>query len=350
TFVAQMSSTPSPSSATRRARAGGHSLASTPRIVSRSSRCSSVNWPALALPESVGGLGYGWVELGILLEEMGEVAAPGPLLATTTQFAPAVLRCGTPDQADRFLRPVAAGEATGALAVDEGDGASSLTDVEARGTVADGKVTLTGRKRLVQDGADADEVAVAVRIDDELRVVVVPGSEVEARRLEPVDPTIGHAELDLDGATVDADRVLGAGDATSGLVRALEERSVGLSLTTLGACTRIFEMTLAYAKEREQFDVPIGSFQAVKHKLADMYADREKAAALCHFAALCLAEDDDRRTLAARLARTSVRACRRRMVKEGLQLHGGIGYTWEHDLQLHLRRAQATGLSGAWLA
>jgi alkylation response protein AidB-like acyl-CoA dehydrogenase len=304
----------------------------------------SLDWPALALPESAGGLGYSWVEQGILLEEMGHVAAPGPYLATVSQFAPVLLECGTDEQIERFVRPVASGELTGTLALDEGAGTWSVNDVAATATIEGGEVVLSGTKRFVVDGATADEIAVVVLMDGEVRVVVVPGSLVPATPLEPIDATTPHADLALDGVRVEADRVLGSGDSGAGVGRAVEVATTAVALTTLGACSRIFDMTLAYVKEREQFGVPIGSFQAVKHKMADMYRDRERAAALCHFAALCIAEDDDRRTLAASMAKAAAGDCQRRMVKDGLQLHGGIGYTWENDLHLFLRRARVGDL------
>ena len=303
-----------------------------------------LDWPALALPESVGGLGYSWVEQGILLEEMGYCAAPGPYLATVTQFAPTMLECGTAEQIERFVTPVAAGEMTGTLALDEGTGTWSVDDVAATATVEGDEVVLSGTKRFVVDGSTADEIAVVARVDGDVRVVVVPGSAVTVTPLEPIDATTPHADLSLDGVRVEADRLLGSGDATVGVGRAVEVATTAIALSTLGACSRIFDMTLAYDQEREQFGVPIGSFQAVKHKLADMYRDRERAAALCHFAALCIAENDDRRTLAASMAKAATGDCQKRMVKEGLQLHGGIGYTWENDLQLFLRRAKVGGL------
>jgi len=304
-----------------------------------------LDWPALALPESVGGLGYSWVEQGILLEEMGRRAAPGPYLATVTQFAPVVLECGTDEQIERFVGPVATGELTGTLALDEGAGTWSTADVTATATIEGDEVVVSGTKRFVLDGATAGEIAVAVGLDDEIRVVVIPRSEVsDTTELEPIDHTTRHADLTFDRIRVPLDRLLGDGDSTAGVARAVEQATTAVALTTLGACSTVFDMTLAYVKEREQFGVPIGSFQAVKHKLADMYRDRERAAALCQFAALCIAEDDDRRTLATSMAKASAGDCQKKMVKEGLQLHGGIGYTWENDLHLFLRRARVGDL------
>ncbi|MGI9601703.1 MAG: acyl-CoA dehydrogenase family protein, partial [Acidimicrobiales bacterium] len=118
-----------------------------------------------------------------------------------------------------------------------------------------------------------------------------------------------------------------------------------VALTTVGACQRIFEMAVDYAKERQQFDVPIGSFQAVKHKLADMYRDVERARALAFYAALCLAERDQRSELAVSMAKAAAGECQQRCVQDGLQLFGGIGYTWENDLHLFLRKAKVGELT-----
>jgi alkylation response protein AidB-like acyl-CoA dehydrogenase len=141
---------------------------------------------------------------------------------------------------------------------------------------------------------------------------------------------------------VPAERVLAEpGSADRGLARALEAATVALATATAGTCRAIFDMTLAYAKVREQYGKPIGSFQALKHRLADMYLSVERASSLCWFAALTIAEEDPRRAEAAHLAKAAVGECQRLVVGEGLQLHGGIGYTWEHDLHFLLKRAKA---------
>ena len=184
------------------------------------------------------------------------------------------------------------------------------------------------------------EIAVAVRIDGELRVVTVPGSSVQAVEGIPVDPGVRHATVALDGVRVPAGRLLGDGDAADAVRRALEESVTAVAAVTLGACQRIFDIINAYAKERIQFGVPIGSFQAVKHKLADMYRDVERARVLVYYAALTLAEDHPDRTLATSMAKAAAGEAQRRCVQDGLQLAGGIGYTWEHDLHLFLRRAK----------
>jgi alkylation response protein AidB-like acyl-CoA dehydrogenase len=128
------------------------------------------------------------------------------------------------------------------------------------------------------------------------------------------------------------------------LARVLEEATTALSLSTVAACRAIFEMTLQYTKDRHQFGVPIGSFQAVKHRMADVYLAVERASALAYFAALTIAEDDERRAVATAMAKSAAGQCQRLVVRDGLQLHGGIGYTWEHDLHFLLKRAKASDL------
>ncbi|MDQ2754865.1 MAG: acyl-CoA dehydrogenase, partial [Actinomycetota bacterium] len=146
------------------------------------------------------------------------------------------------------------------------------------------------------------------------------------------------------GVEVTADRVLvdpGDPAATAVIARAAEEATAAVAASTAGTCRAIFDMTLQYAKDREQFRRPIGSFQALKHRLVDMYLAVERASALASFAALTIAEDDDRRSLAVSAAKAAAGDCQRLVVQEGLQLHGGVGFMWEHDLHLYLKRAKS---------
>ena len=301
---------------------------------------AGLEWPAMALPENAGGLGYGWVELAIVLEELGRHAAPGPFMSTVTQYAPLIAEVAGPGQVAELLAPVAAGRVTGTIAVDDGAGTWDPADVQATARRDGGDLVLSGTKQYVLDGATADEIAVAVRIGGALRVVLVPGSAVQPEEVVPIDPGVRHATVALDGVRVPADRLLGDGDATDAIRRALEESVTAVAAITLGACQRIFDIINAYAKERIQFGVPIGSFQAVKHKLANMYRDIERARVLVYYAALTLAEDHPDRTLAASMAKAGTGEAQRLCVQDGLQLAGGIGYTWEHDLHLFLRRAK----------
>jgi len=321
-------------------------------------RMVELYWPALAIPEDQGGLGLGFVEVAIVAEQLGRVVAPGPYLATVTQFAPAVREVGgaSPLVAD-LLGRVAAGGLTGAVALAEdgsGDPAAATATAEpTAGTTGDdeGGWVLNGVIGAVLDGASADEVLVVARAagsegTDGLGVFVVPHTDLEAATTpRPVlDPTLPLADLVLDGVAVPAQRVLaapGAAGVAGALERAGHEATVALAMVAVGACREIFEQTVEYAKVRMQYGRPIGSFQALKHRMAEMYLEVERAASLCWFAALTIAEDDPRRADAASMAKAAAGECQRLIVRDGLQLHGGIGMTWEHDLHFLLKRAMA---------
>ncbi len=176
-----------------------------------------------------------------------------------------------------------------------------------------------------------------------MRAVVVPVSAVKTEPLDAFDGSRRLVHITLDGVRLERDAVLGDPDvsAAPALRRALEEATVCLALEMVGTAQSIFDITLEYAKQREQFGVPIGSFQATKHKFADMMIALERARALGYFAALTIAEDDPRRTSATSVAKAAAGDCQRLMAKEGIQIHGGIGYTWEHDMHLYVRRIKS---------
>ncbi len=306
-------------------------------------------WPALGIGEDHGGLGLSFVEVGLVVEEMGRVVAPGPFLATVTQFAPLVREAGTPEQRTAFLPRVAEGSLTGTLALAEGDGVWRADAVHTTARPVGAGWVLDGAKSHVFDGATADEIAVVARREgtsgeDGIGVFVVAGSTVSARSREVIDPTQPIADLALEGVEVTSDRVLiqpGDPRAPRAVARAVEEATTAIALSMTGTCRVIFETTLQYAKDREQYGRPIGSFQALKHRLADMFLAVERASSLAYFAALTVAEDDDRRALAASMAKAAAGECQRLLAEEGLQLHGGIGFTWEHDLHFLLKRAKS---------
>jgi Acyl-CoA dehydrogenase, C-terminal domain len=228
------------------------------------------------------------VELAIVLEELGYAADPTPFLATATWFAPL---------AGRLPRDAGTGAGTG---------------------VCDG----TGR--FVLDADRADEVALVTRDG----VVVMSGPELRAERVETFDPTLHLAHVRADG-----------------LVPGIPELALmGLAISVVGSCRRILDLTVAHVRQRVQFGVPIGSFQAVKHKAADMHVAIERARALAYFAALTIAEDDPRRRRAASMAKAAAGECQELVFRNGFQLFGAMGYTWESELQIHLKRAAAGDL------
>ncbi|MEU9288581.1 acyl-CoA dehydrogenase family protein [Streptomyces sp. NPDC048275] len=234
-------------------------------------------------------LDLGWleappVELAIVLEELGYAADPTPFLATATWFAPL---------AGRLPR----GSGTGVF---------------------------DGIGRYVLDADRADEIALLTRDG----VSVVNGSDVCGERVSTFDPTLHTAHVDV------PDLVPGIPDLAL----------MGLAISTVGSCRRILDLAVAHVKERVQFDVPIGSFQAVKHKAADMYVAIERARALAYFSAMTIAEDDPRRGRAAAMAKAAAGECQRIVFRGGFQLFGAMGFTWENELQIHLKRAKAGDL------
>ncbi len=315
------------------------------------SQMVELGWPALTVPERAGGLGMGTVELAVVVEELGRVLAPGPFVPTVTQLAPIVAEAGSREQQERFLGGIAAGELTGTLALVEESGSVDAGHITATATPDGDGFVLEGAKETVVEASTADEIAVVARTpgtrgDDGGGAFVVSRSDVRLEPIDALDPTRPLARVALDGVRIGADRALGApGPATAAAVRrAVEVAAMALAVETVGAAQAIFDITLAYAKQREQFGAPIGSFQAIKHKFADMLVALERARATSYFAALTIAEDDDRRALATSTAKAAAGDSAALLAKEGIQIHGGIGYTWEHDMHLYVRRVKSSSL------
>jgi alkylation response protein AidB-like acyl-CoA dehydrogenase len=283
-----------------------------------------LGWPAIGVPEADGGLGLTFVETGLVVEELARVVAPSPFVATVTQFAPLVREAG----GNEWLAKVADGAITGTLV--QGDVAEKKDGSAYR---------VFGRATHVLDAATADELVVVARGG----VFVVPASAATIEPMSVIDPTMPMATVTLRDVSVPADRVLvepGDPRGPVAIERAMGEAITAMALSCVGTCRVIFETTLEYAKAREQFGKPIGSFQALKHRFARMYLEVEKASALAYFAALTIAEDDERRATAPSMAKAGASHCQRLVVTDGLQLHGGIGFTWENDLHFWLKRAK----------
>jgi alkylation response protein AidB-like acyl-CoA dehydrogenase len=245
-----------------------------------------------------------------------------------------------------FLAGVASGDVTGSLALAEG----GRWELEAVRTTArrDGSSwVLDGVKTHVVDAVSATELAVVARGEPGLGVFVVPAAAVRCETPPAIDPTLPVSTVTLAGVAVEGGRVLvepGDPRAEPALARVLEQATTALALSTVATCRAIFETTLQYVKDREQFGRPIGSFQAIKHRLAECYLAVERASALAWFAALTIAEDDDRRATATAMAKAAAGECSQLLTRDGLQLHGGVGFTWEHDLHFLLKRAMAGNL------
>jgi alkylation response protein AidB-like acyl-CoA dehydrogenase len=285
-----------------------------------------------------------------VVEELGRALTPGPLLSTISQFVPAVRALGDADQVTRFLGPVATNGATGTLAISEATGSFDPSTVTAIATPGgSGSYVLNGVKQGVMEADAANEVVVIARVPgtegaEGVGAFVVRNDALAITPIAALDPSRTLATVALDDVSVSADRVLGVPgpETVSALARVVQEATVAIALESVGTAQQVFDISLEYAKEREQFGVPIGSFQATKHKLADLLVLLERARALGYFAALTIAEGDERAPVATSMAKAAAGDAAKRIGKEGIQIHGGIGYTWEHDMHLYVRRLQSS--------
>ncbi len=306
----------------------------------------SLDWPALAISEEDGGLGLTFVDTAVVVEELGRVVAPGPLLATMTQFVPVVRETGTTDQRRQFLQQVASGAVTGTLALADVPRGWGLGDITMTAERAEDGWVLNGTKRGVVADAAVGEVAVIAHVGEGVGAFVVPGAEARLAPVRSLDASRPLCTATFDRVAVPAGQALGepGSDATTvGVLRALEEATVAIALETVGVCDTLFQMVLAYVKERKQFGVPVGSFQAIKHKMANMFLAIERARALCYYAVAAIAEDTTDRATAASMAKAASDECQREVCRESFQSFGGIGFTWEHDAHLFIKRAETDG-------
>jgi len=313
-----------------------------------------LDWPALHIPEAYGGIGLGHVDLAVLLEATGESLLCAPLFSTVALAANAILEIGSEEQKQSLLRSIAEGDQTATLAFTEASGRWEAGGIEMTATPDGDDFILDGRKNLVVDGHSADRILIVARRPDSsgeegLSVFVVSGDEpgLARKTLPTMDQTRRLTDLDFTGVRVSRDKVLGApNEAWSGLRRTLDLAAIALAAEQVGGATRCLEMAVEYSKEREQFGRPIGSFQSLKHKCADMFIEVESARSALYYAA-CIADDgsDDLKTNAS-LTKAWCSEAYFKCAAESIQIHGGVGFTWEYDPHLHFKRARA---SEAWL-
>jgi alkylation response protein AidB-like acyl-CoA dehydrogenase len=308
-------------------------------------------WLGLIFPEAHGGVGLGFVDLVVLLEEMGRVVMPGPYFSTVLLGGLAILEAGSPSQQRDWLPRIATGQARVTLAwmeptarLDPGGVMVSATD--------DGRqFTLSGTKLFVPDAHTADALVTVARTgkgagpDEGISLVLVPKNTpgLEVTLLPTMDQTRKLCEVKLSGVTVPREAALGEpGRGWGPLMRVVERATVGLCAEMCGGAQRVLDMTAEYAKIRVAFGKPIGAYQGVKHKAADMLVDVENAKSLTYYAAWAVDEGAPEAALATSMAKAYVSDAYRKVSGTGIQLHGGIGFTWEHDLHLYFKRAKGS--------
>jgi alkylation response protein AidB-like acyl-CoA dehydrogenase len=309
---------------------------------------ADMGWQAMHIPEEHGGAGFSFLELGILLEEMGRTLTPTPFFSTVVLGATAVLIAGSDGQKAEILPAVAAGDLRLTVAqVEPGPGSWDERGIEMT-AVADGDgYRLSGTKSYVLDGHTADSVIVAARTGEGISLFLVPGDAPGLRRarLETMDMTRKQAELVFEDVAVPASALLGApGTGWDTLAAVLEFAAVALAFEQVGGAQKCMEMSVEYAKVRTQFGRPIGSFQAIKHKCADMLLHVESAKSAAYYAGWAASEENDEFPIVAPLAKAYCSDAYFDVASETIQVHGGIGFTWDHDAHLYFKRAKSSEL------
>jgi alkylation response protein AidB-like acyl-CoA dehydrogenase len=302
------------------------------------STMAGLGWLGVLVPEAHGGLGLGMVDLVVLQEELGKLPLPGPFLSSAVLATRAAVLLG----ADDLLADLAAGTRRGTVAVEEPGYGDPLGAIAARAKAgADGDDwVLSGTKPLVLDGAHADWALVVARDEDGLGTFLLetPGGEA----VPALDVTRPMARLELDGRR--ARRVGPAGDQRAVWERILDDVAVALCAEMVGTAERALELAVEYAKVRVQFGRPIATFQAIKHKAAEMLHHLELARVGTHFAAWASDTDDPDRARAAAMCKGYVGEAADMVTAESIQVHGGVGFTWDVDCHLLYRRAKQDDL------
>lgn len=307
---------------------------------------AEMGWLGASIPEEYDGLGLGYLELCVIAEELGRAVAPIPFSSTVYLFAEAIMIAGSDEQKQKYLPKVASGEIIGTLAMSERAGAVTPKSIQ---TSASGG-TVSGTKIPVPDGDIANHIVVAARTgsgNDErsISLFVVDGDAAGVTRttVDTVDPTRSHASITFDNA--DAEPLGEAGEGWSIIERIFDRAAVLFAFEQLGGSQAALEMGRDYALERYAFGRQIGSFQAIKHKLADMYVATELARSNCYYGAWALSTDAPELPVAAATARVSATEAYHHCSKENIQVHGGMGFTWEFDCHLHYRRSKLLSLA-----
>jgi alkylation response protein AidB-like acyl-CoA dehydrogenase len=298
----------------------------------------------LHIPEEFGGMGFGYVELGVVLEEMGRALLCAPYFSTVVLAANALLQSGDDAAKAKYLPGIASGATIATLAVAEKAGTWEESGVTLTAKNSGGTWTLSGEKLYVTDGHTASLVLVVARTAKGLALFAVDGSAkgLARRALATMDQTRKQAALEFSNVTAE---LIGAdGDGARILSTVMDLAAVGLAAEQVGGAQKVLDMAVEYAKVRVQFGRPIGSFQAIKHKCADMLLEVESAKSAAYYAMWCASEMNDELSQVASLAKAYCSEAYFHATAENIQIHGGIGFTWEHPAHLYFKRAKSSEL------
>src|SRR6202162_3359555 len=311
-------------------------------------KIAGLGWTALGIPEQYGGVGS-FLDLVVVLEEAGRALMPGPFFATMGLAVPALLEAGTAAQKKEVLGALAPGSARATLAFTEPSGRWDAAAVTLAAKPSGGGWQLDGVKLFVPDAEAADYIVVAARTrgegEDGISLFLVKGrpAGMTVTSLKTLDMTRRWSEVRFDGVKLDSDSLMGqAHNAWPHLKRALEWATAALCAEMVGGAQKVLETSTEYAKTPHQFAKPIGIYQAVSHKLADMLVLSESGRSATYYAAWAIDADAPDRSLASSMAKAYVSDAYRKVAGDGIQVHGGIGFTWEHDMHLYFKRAKSS--------
>ncbi len=299
---------------------------------------------SLTIPEEFGGSGFTYVELLVVLEEMGAALLCAPFFSSVVLAANALLASGDDEAKKSYLPGIASGETIATLAITEDNGKWDFSGIELAATKQGDGWELNGHKMFVIDGHVANLIIVAARTDAGVSLFAVPGDAPGLTRtpLPTMDQTRKQARLEFSGTPA---TLIGTdGGAEPGLSKTLDLAAVALAAEQVGGAQHVLDASVEYAKTRIQFGRPIGSFQAIKHKCADMLLEVESAKSAAYYAAWAAAEDSDELPVVASLAKSYCSEAYFHAAAENIQIHGGIGFTWEHPAHLYFKRAKSSEL------
>ena len=311
-------------------------------------KMAELGWLGLVIPENYGGGGLSYVDLVLVMEEMGRVLLPSPFI-WTVMVAEAIKRAGSDSQKSSLLPKIAAGELIATIAYLEPSAVWSADGIAMTAREEGAGYVLEGTKLFVNDGHIADCILVAARSggsgDRGISLFALESKRagVAVTSLTTMDQTRKLAEIKFNGVKVDAGDVIGEpGKGWNTLSEIIDRGKIMLAGEMMGGAQKVLEMTVDYAKVRVQFGRPIGSFQAVQHKCANMMIDVEGAKSAAYYASWAVSNEVAEASLAAALAKAAASDAFRRVSAEGIQLHGGIGFTWDHDMHLYFKRAKSS--------
>jgi alkylation response protein AidB-like acyl-CoA dehydrogenase len=309
-----------------------------------------LGWPAVIIPEQYGGLGLSYVELVALLEVMGESLLCAPFFSSVCLAANALLVAGTEEQRREYLPQIADGQTLATLAVSEPSGRWDAQGIAATARRDGTDYRINGTKRFVLDGHCADLVIVAAREagsegQSGISLFAVPADTagLERRALSTIDQTRRLSAIEFDDVRVPAAALMGEpGQVWPALSKILDLAAIALAAEQVGGAQRALDLSVRYANERVQFGRPIGTFQAIKHTCADMMVAVESARSASYYAACVASEDSEELAIVASLAQVVASDSYFQCAADAIQIHGGVGFTWEYDLHLYFKRAKSS--------